>query len=442
MAAGAQAKMGGGVGSFAVGAGAEQQKSEYDKEKLQQQSQQQFQNQQAKDKEARETTAAATEDTLRKAQIAQANVETLRLNQMIQGQSFDLHQKMADAGKSQIQPYVDAGMTPKADGVTESNMNQFLQDHPGSSTWDWELTGTKLGVGANGQPTTEGTYSAYDPTGKVEVSPSTYSQWKKDGVFDRFPEYGAILKDNKELSAQQFGQIKRDADKVRADALGRQLQDLNVKKVQVEIDKDNAEKGRYLAETNKIGQEVKDAALGKTQAAQFNNALKELNDKQGNFDAITPGSRVIIAESMNKMVPALNQQYRDILTANPNDPAAQIQAGEVLKQIQNLTSLGQRALGTIAKDAPPAHPEVVTILGQVPGFDPQIAQKIASLSPDEIVSQLQSSKLPEDVKNKILTSIGKTPAAPKPFFDSVPKGSVGERILNIQPTPFNPGNML
>jgi hypothetical protein len=442
MASGAQAKMGGGIGSFAVGAGAAQQQQEQQRDKLQAESQQQFQNQQAQEREKRAQAAASSEETLRKAQIALSNVETLRMNQTMQGESFELHQKMADAGKAQIQSYVDAGMTPVAKDIPESEQTQYIADHPGSTTLDWELTGTKLTVGPDGKPAYEGVYTAYDPKGKVNVSTATYDQWKKDGVFDRFPEYGAVLKDNKQLTASQFVSIKRDADKVRADNLTRQLQDLGVKKVQVEIDKDNAEKAKYLADASRIRQEAKDAALGRTQAEQFNNALKELNDKGGNFDAISPGSRVIIAESMNKMVPALNQQYKTLIddTMNPN---SQAEAGEVLRQIQNLTSLGQRALTTIGK-TPGANPNqgVLAILQNIPGFDPQTAQKIASLSPDEIVAQLQSSKLSEDVKNKILTSIGRTPAAPKPFFDSVPKGSVGEKILNVQPTPFNPGNML
>src|SRR5208337_1803560 len=127
--------------------------------------------------------------------------------------------------------------------------------------------------------------------------------------------------------------------------LAKTKNDLDVKKDQAAINKDNAQSAEAFAAASKDRQEMKDAALGKTQAEQFNNALTELNTVGGDFDKLKPSSRVIISESMNKMVPYLTGEYKDILASN--DPDSQQKAGEVLNQIQNLTSLGTRALGGI-----------------------------------------------------------------------------------------------
>jgi hypothetical protein len=432
-ASGSQNDAGSGWSAAGRGAAAAQQGMQQQQQQRAAEAQKQWENQ-------RQANQDSQEEILRKAQIAHENAATLQLNAATQGTDLDIHQKVADMGKASVADFKAAGVQPVVDGLSESQMAQYIQDHPGSGSLDWVHTGVKLSTvkDANGNevPNYEYTLSAYDPKAKVPVSQATYDEWKKNGLFDRYPEYDSILKNgNKTLTVAQYGAIKGDAEKVAADNYTKQKQDLDLKKDQAAIDADNARRSESLANTHKINQEISDASLGKTQSEQFNKALEELNNKGGNFDQLTPSSRVVIAESMDKMVPALTAEYKDILASD--DPDAQAKAGDVLSQIQNLTSLGTRALSGIGGGGTVAHPDIVTILNKVPGFDPGIARKIANLSPDEIVTQLQSAKLPDDVKNQILKAVGKPPitSAPPPLTPEErahgPLGAVGNLIRKI-----------
>ena len=427
--ANAEHNAGSGWGAAGAGAAAAQKNAQMQQQQRQQQAQQQFENQ-------RQVSQDQQAEILRKAQIAQANTETLRMNKEIQGMDYDQHQKMAAFGKASIQPYVDANIKPVAEGVSESQQQQYPIDHPESVAWDWEPTGVKLTTTKDAEgneiPHYEATYSAYDPKGKVTVPDSTLQEWNKEGIFDRFPEYKHVLSD-KTLPVSAYIEVKRTADGVYADNLAKQKDQLELKKDQAAIDADNARRSESLTNQRKINQEISEAALGKTQTEQFNKALDELNKANGNFDAMKPSSRVIIAESMNKMVPALTSLYKEAITADPSD--SQGKAADLLSQIQNVSSLGTRALSSLSGNGAVAHPDVLKILNGIPGFDPQIAEKVANLSPDEIASQVQSSKLPDNVKNQILKSIGKPPVAgPKPLLVPNAAGrAVGNAVEQAAP---------
>jgi hypothetical protein len=155
---------------------------------------------------------------------------------------------------------------------------------------------------------------------------------------------------------------------------------------------------------------------------------------------MTAQDRITIARNAQ---PLIQDSLNAIKTA-ASDPSQQDQLPQLWSNYQTYARLGQLGGSNGGGGGAVAHPDVLTILGQVPGFDPQIAQKIANLSPEEIATQLQSSKLPEDVKNRILTSIGKTPVASKPLI--VPNaagravgnaaqqaGSVAQQVLSSSP---------
>lgn len=349
-ASNAQNDAGSGWSAAGRGAAAAYQGQQQQQQQRAAEAQKQWENQ-------RQANQDSQEEILRKAQIAHENAATLQLNAATQGADLDTHQKVAAMGKASVADFKAAGVQPVVDGLSESEMTQYVQDHPGSGSLDWVHTGVKLSTvkDANGNevPHYEYTLSAYDPNAKVPVSQATYDEWKKNGLFDRYPEYDSILKNgNKTLTVAQYTGIKGDAEKVAADNYTKQKNDLDLKKDQAAINADNARTAESLTATKKIKQEISDAALGKTQAEQFDNALQELNSKGGNFDALKPSSRVVIAESMDKMVPALTAEYKDILASD--DPDAQAKAGDVLSQIQNLTSLGTRALSGISGTTPAA----------------------------------------------------------------------------------------
>src|SRR6185437_7059779 len=373
-----------------------------------QQAQQQFKNQMTADQNNRQQDEAAQRQQLFKAQIAQANADTLRINQQTQGASFDMHQKIAAAGEANTKTYTDSGIAPVASSIPESQMAQYINDHPGSTSLDWEHTGVKVGLDANDQPTYEYTMSAFDPKGPVTISKATVDQWKRDGVFDRYPEYEGQIKAGKQIPAQAFIAIKQQADSVRADSLARSKDTQNAALTDARIKHENAATAHELAETHRANQEVADAALGKKTSEQFGIALEDLNSNGGDFTKIKPSSRVIIGESMSKLIPSLNDQLKAVLN-DPTDPNQQQKAGDILKHMQSITSLGTQAIQGTSGGGKVAHPGVVSILTAIPGFNPQVAQKIGNMSPQQIESQLSTANLPDDVKTNIRTALGLKP---------------------------------
>lgn len=53
-----------------------------------------------------------------------------------------------------------------------------------------------------------------------------------------------------------------------------------------------------------------------------------------------------------------------------------------------------------------AHPEIISILKDIPNFSADVASKIANMSPEAIHDQLVQSSLPIETKNKIMKAIG------------------------------------
>src|SRR6185312_5294811 len=166
--------------------------------------QQQFQNQQsAQDMQMKEDDANSR-DNLRKAQIAQANSETLRTNALTQATNLAMHRDVAANGKQSVADYDPAGLQPVFKDIPESDMQQTIKNRPGASAFDWEPTGVKTTIDAKGNPQYEYTYSAYDPKGKISVSQGTIDLWKKDGMDKYYPELFNIVKAGKQINAQQY----------------------------------------------------------------------------------------------------------------------------------------------------------------------------------------------------------------------------------------------
>ena len=281
--------------------------------------------------------------------------------------------------------------------LTETQMGDLQKNNKNYTKYDWVNTGVKPGVDAQGHPTWESTYSAYDPkdaTNGIQISPATIAQWKDDGLFKYHPEYEAQVKPGKTLSFDQFTALNMSAQKLATDSNAKQLQDLNVKKEQAAINASNAETAERYAAASKDRFELKQEVLGKTQAEQFDNALNDLNTAGGDFTKLKPSSRVLIAESMQKMVPALTSEYKDILASN--DPDSQVKAGAVLEQIQTLTNLGTKALNFNASS------------GTTPAGQSDVVKKalgaISNMDPDTARSTIQgSTALTPDQKKEVLT---------------------------------------
>jgi hypothetical protein len=349
-----------------------------------QQAQQQFQNQQKAAQEQREAGAAVTQQQLWKAQLAHYGIEDLRTNQLIQGENFDLHQKEANEGKNQIAAYKAADILPIQENVPESEMTQFYQDHPGASGLKKVPSGVKMTLDPKTNvPNYELTYNVYDPNKPVPITASVLADYKKNGMADRRPDLFNMLKVGATLPADQYAAVQNVNAQLKNKITTDQRADQDTNEGKARINLQNAEASRDLAEAGKARLEGNKVVLEKTQAQAFNNALTELNKVDGDFDKLSPKSKVLIGESTAKMMPGLTQEIRDVLTADPSDSSGQ--AKELMKELDSMRHLATYSMRGSAKpaSAPGAVLPAVTAnaipQGAVTGIDPKTKQQFYSL---------------------------------------------------------------
>ncbi|MBS1816213.1 MAG: hypothetical protein JSS87_15185 [Acidobacteria bacterium] len=345
--------------------------------------------------EQRRQQGFGTEEQLRKAQIAEANQQTLRINQLMQGENFDQHVKEADRGRVQLKPYEDAGLKPAARDIPESEWTQFVKDHPGATSWDWAHTGVKVGHDADGKPTYEATLSAYNPTEGVTVTPELISQFKKDGLFVRHPEYEDVLKPGKKLDVSAYIAVKRADDLVYADKVTRDKNDLESEGVKARIAAEKASAAASYASAARSQAETGQINLGKTQQQAFNKALERLNQAGGDVMKLDPSDRILIGESGNKILGNLTDAYRTAVQNGDTETAHSL-----LSQMQSISSLTTSAM-TAAKN-------------ETNTDDSRINAAVESLrgkSPEEIDAALSDPRIPDSAKSAIRKALG-LPDAP------------------------------
>ena len=386
------------------------------------QAQQQFENQ-------RQANQDTQEEMVRKAQIAEANANTLRINKESQGLDYTQHKEISDAGKAAVQAYDDAGIHPVAEAIPESQMQQYLQDHPGASALDWEHTGVKTAIGPDGTPTYEYTLSAYDPKGKVTVPPALYNQWKKDGVFDRYPEYGQILANGKTLSAGQFIQVKKDAEKVQADNLAKTNQGLETTLKQTQIDEAKAGIKQRLASAWNESLSAKEKQDQEKEKNSLNTAWDHLA-AAGNDPSkapMTAQDRITIARNAQPLI----QDALSAIKTAAADPSQADQLPDLWSHYQSLTKLANLGSPSAAND------QIQKTVDILKGKNPQ-----------EIQAALNDPKngVPDAAKAEIWKRLGISPPTAKPLI--VPNAAgraignavqqalpVAQQVVSALPTP-------
>ena len=418
MGAGAEAKMGGGIGSFAVGASAGAKSEQEQRQRDQQQAQQQWQNQLAQQKEKREETAADQENLVRKAQITQANAETLRSNILTQGSSFELYQKIADADKDRISTFVNAGVKPRYEDITESQMNDLFKNSPGASSLDWRHTGVKTVLDKDGNPNYEYTLSAYDPNATAPLSKATVAQWDKDGLFKYHPEYKDVAKEGKVLSVDQFTALDKQAQNFANQTLAQTKSDLEVEHVKAQIDEAKAavkaHNASAFAETLNAQEKQKEMSRRNEEDKAWDALSKAGNDPDKVTDA---HMRTVLARSVQ---PLMQETLSAIKTAAAeNDIAEQASLWGKYNTYQKLASLAP------GSSAPPADPIQATV------------DSLKGKSAHEVAASLNDpkNKVPEAVKAQVWKKLGmQPPSALSPLGQSVVKAAetVGP-VLNAIP---------
>ena len=412
-AAGTEPHQGGGWGAAALGAKAAQQGQQQQNQQQLAQAQQQWQNQLAAKKEQREQTGFDTEQQVRKAQLAQANAETLRANIMTQGSSFDLHQKIADADKDRISTFANAGVKPLYEDITESQMNDIIKNSPGATSLDWRHTGVKTVLDKDGNPNYEYTLSAYDPKASAPLSPATVKQWDEDGLFKYHPEYKDIAKPGKVLSVDQFTALDKQSQNYANQTLARTKNDLEVEKDKAQIDEAKAavkaHNAAAFSETLNAQEKQKEISRRNEEDKAWDALSKAGNDPDKVTDA---HMRTVLARSVQ---PLMQETLGAIKTAAAeNDTAEQASLWGKYNAYQKLASL-----------APP---------GPL-GSDPAVAAAISRLKglpQAQIESALANPAITATQKEAIRSGLGI--AAPAPAKPIASPSALGKAVLGAAQT--------
>lgn len=312
-----------------------------------QQAQQQFQNKLVADKAQREAAGFDTEQQVRKAQIAQANAETLKTNLLTQGASYDLHQRVADADKSRIDTFTQAGVKPVFEDIPESQMNDIMKNRPGASTLDWRHTGVKTVVDVDGNPSYQYTLSAYDPQQPLPLSKGTIDQWKKDGLFKYHPEYEDIAKPGKSLTVGQFTALDRQAQNYYGQGLAQTKNDLETQHIQAQIDEAHAAIRSHNAQTSLAGLGIQEKQQQIAEKKTLDTAWEHLAAVGNDPDRLTDShDKIALAKAAQPAMAETLAAIKDA-QANTQDKDAQDSLPGLWGRYTALTKLASLAGGHV-----------------------------------------------------------------------------------------------
>lgn len=352
---------GAGYGGAARGINAVQANNQQQQQMRAQQAQQQFQNKLTADKAQREAAGFDTEQQVRKAQIAQANAETLKTNLLTQGSSFELHQKVADADKDRISTYTQAGVKPVFEDIPESQMNDIMKNRPGASTLDWRHTGVKTVLDANGNPSYEYTLSAYDPQQPLPLSAGTIAQWKKDGLFKYHPEYEDIAKPGKSLTVGQFTALDRQAQSYYGQGLAQTKNDLETDHLKAQINEAKAATSEHFTQSALANLGIQEKKIALTEKKAADTAWEHLAAVGNDPDKLTDSHDKIALAKV--AAPAMAETLSAIkdAQANTQDQDAQKSLPGLWGRYNTLTKLASLAAGVSTTALPAGVPEGATI---------------------------------------------------------------------------------
>lgn len=348
------------------GAAAAQQGQQQAQQRAQQQSQQQFQNQLTANKEKREQQAFTTEEQVRKAQLAMSNMELLRNQLLLQGTSWDLHNKMAEDDKSRSSSFSDAGVKPIYENIPENEMETYIKNNPGAGNLKWFHTGvdtvTMKDRDGKEVPNYVSTFSAYDPKSEVPLSAETVKQWKDDGLFKYHPEYQDILKPGKTLNVAQFTSTNQTARNLANQDFAKNKDNLELDHLKAQIGEAKAAVKAHMATTAEAGLNISEKKQALADKKSTDDAWDALSKVGNDPDKLTDAhQRTLIARSVQ---PLMTETLNGIkAAAAEGDQAEQAQLWGKYNAYQKLASL-----------APPgssSSPISVSYNGQVGTFDSQ-----------------------------------------------------------------------
>ncbi len=307
-----------------------------------QQAQEQFKDQLA-------ARSANTEEDLKRAQIAMHNAHTLHENQIMQREDYSFHKDVADHGKTQLQPFINADPTlVKFQDIPETQMTDLLKNNPDSQHLLWEPTGTRIVIGADGKPNVEATYSGVDPKGNVKVTTDQIDSWKKAGL-DQI--YGKatwdVLTKDKELPANTYMAINQKAQELTNKQLIDKKTKLDADKESAAIDLAKAQTKHFNAEAGKLWAEEKDKKMA-TEAF-------DVLSTGGDISKISIKGRKLLIDGLDSIIKT-NVDELKALPKDPttNQPVDQDKARELYGTMENYQKIVDRLYGIKTPEKPAA----------------------------------------------------------------------------------------
>ena len=248
-------------------------------------------------------------------------------------------------------------------------------------------------------------------------------------MFDRYPEYGQILANGKTLSAGQFIQVKKDAEKVQADNLAKTNQGLETTLKQTQIDEAKAGIKQRLASAWNESLSAKEKQDQEKEKNSLNTAWDHLA-AAGNDPSkapMTAQDRITIARNTQPLI----QDALSAIKTAAADPSQADQLPDLWSHYQSLTKLANLGSPSAAND------QIQKTVDILKGKNPQ-----------EIQAALNDPKngVPDAAKAEIWKRLGISPPTAKPLI--VPNAAgraignavqqalpVAQQVVSALPTP-------
>lgn len=404
-AAGGADHSGGFWGGASRGAGAENAGLQQQQQMRQKQAQQQFQNKQAADKASQESTAADTENTLRKAETQIYNLNKLKMLQDIHMGSYNDHTALVNNAKPIVSSYNASGLNPVREGVSETEHEQWIKDHPGDSSLDWQPVGVTNYVDKDNNVGYQTVWDAYDPQGKIKVAPAVIKDWTDSGLLGHRPDLAKALKPDVNgdvtLPYQGLIRLQQQSDSLKSMTKTKQDNDYSVKQQKATLEHLAAEAVSERASANASGSE---AALRTYELSQQKAATAaQTNLAKKGWEGLSPTDKVALQPQVQKDINDIRDDLKDPLLKQQltsNDP-------DVVKEAQaRATDLHQRLDEAQRRSifVPPSAAGSAT--------DPRVAATVSALkgkTPEEVNAALSTAPIPESSKQAILAGLGIRP---------------------------------
>lgn len=289
-----------GAGHGWAGAGEGMKAQVAAQQRQQEAKQQQFKNQMEQKKDAREQDASDQAKIHSNAQIAVWNVEKMKALNEIHGQSYTQHRDFVKTAEPVVVGYKALGNDPLAENVSETEHNQWLKEHPGDTTFDWEPVGVVPYIVKNPDGTDgvdyQTVWNKYDKTKAMAITPDLLKRMKDSGAIDSYPE-GSIerslkpdAKGNNTLPYDAFVSLMTKTQTMENMKYQKQLQEDALTKNQKEFAKLDAEEHEAKLRSQSATGEIELHNMQIKQAKNEMSGGKKLAEAEGDWEAakLTP----------------------------------------------------------------------------------------------------------------------------------------------------------